>query len=235
MMDWLFMAIDTSRPHLVTDTIAWHGRVMVAAWGVLFPIGILIARFMKTTPKQNWPEKLDSQVWWHSHWIIQSCGAALVVFAVWLIWNNPGESTAAWVHRTMGWIVVSFCAVQFFAGWLRGSKGGPTEIERNGSVHGDHYDMTPRRLMFEYIHKFLGYFALLFAWTTTILGMWVANGPVWMFLTLTIWFAVLVTVFFKLQKRGLALDTYQAIWGTDPNLPGNQRKPIGLGVRRKSQ
>ncbi len=234
MMDWLFAAIDTSRAHLVSDTVAWHGRIMVAAWGILFPSGILIARFMKTTPKQNWPEKLDSQVWWHSHWIIQSCGAALVAFAVWLIWNNSGASTAAWIHRTMGWIVVSFCIVQFLAGWLRGSKGGPTEIARNGSLHGDHYDMTPRRLAFEYIHKFLGYFALLFAWTTTFLGMWVANGPIWMFIILTVWFSTLITIFAILQKHGMALDTYQAIWGPDPELPGNQRKPIGLGVQRKA-
>jgi hypothetical protein len=233
MMEWLFSSIDPSRAHLVTDAIAWHGRLMVAAWGFLFPIGILIARFLKTTPKQKWPEKLDSQVWWHSHWILQTCGAVLVLVAVWLIWSSSGDSFVAWVHRVIGWVLVSICALQLLAGWLRGSKGGPTEVDINGSVHGDHYDMTPRRLAFEYMHKSLGYFAILVAWATTFLGLWIANAPKWMFIVMISWFVVLVIVFVVLQKRGLALDTYQAIWGPDPDLPGNQRKPIGLGVRRE--
>lgn len=234
-MEWLFAAIDPSRAHLVTDAIAWHGRLMVAAWGFLFPIGILIARFMKTTPKQNWPEKLDSQVWWHSHWIIQTCGAVLVVIAVWLIWSSSGDTLAAWIHRTVGWVLVAFCATQLLAGWLRGSKGGPTEVSITGSVHGDHYDMTPRRLAFEYLHKYLGYIAIFLAWSTTFLGMWLANGPVWMFVVLGGWFLFLIGLFVIMQRKGLALDTYQAIWGPDPDLPGNRRKPIGVGIRRRTQ
>jgi len=38
------------------------------------------------------------------------------------------------------------------AGLLRGTKGGPTTVR----MQGDHYDMTPRRILFEYIHKILG-------------------------------------------------------------------------------
>jgi len=30
-------AIDPSRPHVVGFAISWHGRMMVLAWGFLFP------------------------------------------------------------------------------------------------------------------------------------------------------------------------------------------------------
>ena len=162
-------------------------------------------------------------------------GAPLVFAAVWLIWSSLGDSYAAWIHRVFGWGLVSICAMQLLAGWLRGSKGGPTEIVTNGSVHGDHYDMTPRRLAFEYFHKSLGYFAILLGWSTSFLGMWIVNGPTWMFVVLTIWFVVFIVLFTVLQKRGLALGTYQAIWSPDSDLPGNRRKPIGVGVIRKER
>ncbi len=39
-------------------------------------------------------------------------------------------------------------------------------------------------------------------------------------------------VFVVLQRAGRCIDTYQAIWGLDPSLPGNRRRPIGLGIVR---
>ncbi len=237
-MEWLLLPIDVSRAHLIPDNIAWHGRLMVIAWSVIFPSGVLIARFMKISPKQDWPNQLDNLTWWHSHWILQSLGGIAVVAALWLIWGMGDEGapvlSAVGIHHLMGWTVAGFCVLQFLAGWLRGSKGGPTHPAKDGSIHGDHYDMTPRRLAFEYLHKYLGYFALLASWVTTLLGLWVANAPVWMFLILSIWYVVLVALFVKLQRMGLAFDTYQAIWGPDPDLPGNQRKPIGFGIHRRA-
>ncbi len=233
-MEWLLASIDPSRPHELSAAVAWHGRLMVLAWAIIFPIGILIARFLKTTPKQNWPNQLDNRLWWHSHWVLQSLGGIGVAVAFYLIWGASGTSISAWIHHIIGWSVIIFCAIQFLAGWLRGSKGGPTDLAKDGSVSGDHFDMTPRRLAFEYLHKSLGYVALLLSWMTTFIGLWLANAPVWMFLVLATWFVGLIMVFAALQRRGLALDTYQAIWGPDPDLPGNRRKPIGLGIHRKS-
>ena len=63
-------------------------------------------------------------------------------------------------------------------------------------------------------------------------GLWLANGPVWMWLCLGLWWLVLAMVATVLQRRGWAIDTYQAIWGPDPLLPGNRRAPIGIGIRR---
>ena len=47
-----------------------------------------------------------------------------------------------------------------------------------------------------------------------------------------IWWLAMLGVFIWLQRAGRCVDTYQAIWGLDPNLPGNRRRPIGFGISR---
>jgi hypothetical protein len=95
--------------------------------------------------------------------------------------------------------------------------------------------MTTRRQVFEILHKLIGYALLLLAILTIVLGLWKANTPIWMWLTLLVWWAGLIAVFTLLQKRGMAVDTYQAIWGNDPAHPGNRRPPPGWGMRRFSK
>lgn len=229
---WLMTPIDTGRVHDVDFFTAWHGRLMVLAWTILFPLGVVIARFAKIMPRQNWPQETDNRTWWHSHLVAQYAGGIGVLIAVWLIWQPWSESWAATVHRILGWIVVAFCLSQFVAGWLRGSHGGPDHAAPGEPVDGDHYNMTRRREVFERWHKSVGYIALGIAFFSTLSGMWISNGPRWMWVVILAWWALLSVVFIVLQKKGLAIDTYQAIFGPDPKLPGNQKKPIGWGVRR---
>ena len=66
-------------------------------------------------------------------------------------------------------------------------------------------------------------------------GLWQANGPNWMWLSLIMWYLGLVATFAWLQAKGRAIDTYQAIWGPDPTLPGNKRPAIGIGVKTLSE
>ncbi|MEL6479736.1 MAG: cytochrome B, partial [Pseudomonadota bacterium] len=80
--------------------------------------------------------------------------------------------------------------------------------------------------------KFAGYGLLALAIYGTLSGLWLANAPVWMWLSLAVWWSALIAAFVYLQRLGMAVDTYQAIWGPDPSLPGNQRKPIGWGITR---
>jgi hypothetical protein len=119
----------------------------------------------------------------------------------------------------MGYAVLAFGAVQFIAGWLRGSKGGPTEPE----LRGDHYDMTPRRIVFEAVHKSIGYLALGLSAATILTGLWAANAPHWMWLALIVWWLVLLVAALGLQARGRHVSSYHAIWGPDPAHPGNRR------------
>ena len=233
MVEWLCAPIDATRAHEVGVLVSWHGRLMVLAWGVLLPLGVLIARFLKITPRQDWPRQLDNQTWWYGHQILQYGGGIAMLAALWLILRTPDDGVVAETHRALGWTVIGLASLQYLAGWFRGTKGGPTDPAPDGSLAGDHYDMTLRRRVFEYFHKSAGYALLLVALASVVSGMWRANAPHWMWVGLGVWWSVLVGAFVILQRRGLAIDTYQAIWGPEPLHPGNTMKPIGLGVRRR--
>ena len=92
--------------------------------------------------------------------------------------------------------------------------------------------MTRRRILFECVHKTTGYLLILLAVAAILTGRWAANAPVWMWVALAAWWSVLILAIAWLQRRGHAVDTYQAIWGPDSRHPGNNLKPIGWGIRR---
>lgn len=233
ILSWLMASIDHGRPHIVDGLISWHGRLMVVAWAVLIPMGILVARYLKITPRQKWPEELDNRTWWYSHLTIQWTATVLALIGLGLIiYKIDGISIFDTPHHTLGWFTICLLILQILAGLFRGTKGGPTYPAPDGSLRGDHFDMTLRRRIFEYTHKTSGYIALLSSMATVLTGLWAANGAVWMWLLLILWWVVLFVTAIKLQRQKLAIDTYQAIWGPNPELLGNKTKPIGFGVHR---
>jgi hypothetical protein len=203
---------------------------MVLGWGILAPLSVLIARFFKILPSQNWPKELDSKVWWRSHWVGQTVVFGLSVVGMVLV--LPLTWVASGWHGTVGYGVLVLLLLQVALGVFRGSKGGPTAPASDGSPRGHHYDMTPWRRGFEALHKALGYGLLGLAMLAILLGLWSANGPRWMWIALLIWWPVLIAAFFVMQRRGMAVDTYQAIWGADPSHPGNRLPHPNWGVRR---
>jgi hypothetical protein len=221
MIEWLLLPCDAGRPHDVGAGVAWHGRLMVIAWGVLIPTGIFVARFFKVTPRQDWPREVDNRFWWRTHLGCQYA-AGIAMLAGWgaILWSaaNPGVFV---LHRWLGIAVLSAGGLQFLAGWLRGSKGGPTEQD----MRGDHYDMTTRRHWFERIHKGVGHGSLALAATAILTGLHAANAPRWMWLAIIGWWAALGIASIVLECRGTRVLTYQAIWGPDPRHPGN--RPAG--------
>lgn len=232
-MEWLLAPIDGTRPHEVGILLSWHGRTMVLAWAFLIPGGVLMARFFKVMPGQDWPNHLDNRAWWHSHLVLQHVGAGLTAVGLALVLLETRGASNHMGHWAPGYFVVFVCLLLVLAGWLRGSKGGPTETASDGSQAGDHYDMTPRRVAFEYVHKFGGYAAVLASIAAVFTGLWHANAPRWMWVLLGLWWLFLIASFVALQRQGRALDTYQAIWGTDDRHPGNRMKPIGWGIKRR--
>lgn len=222
MLDWLFHPIDPSRPHQVAAAWAWHGRLMVVAWGFLVPTGVIAARFFKVLPRQRYPEVVDNRVWWRTHLTAQIVALILMGIGLYLVLATPdrlGSVTPfAWSHRALGWAVLWLGMMQAASGAFRGSKGGPTD--RKGP-RGDHYDMTPRRLAFEAMHKASGYAALILSMGAVLTGLWQANAPIWFWLVLTAWWVLLGVLFVLFQRRGMVMDTYAAIWGPDPSHPGN--------------
>lgn len=226
MFEWIVAPIDPTRAHEIGFAVSWHARSMVLAWGVLAPLAVLIARFFKVLPGQDWPREVDNLVWWRSHWIGQSIVLGLTAIGFSLV--LPLNLNAMSLHNWLGFVLIAFLAVQVLLGIFRGSKGGPTASD----MRGHHYDMTPWRHVFEALHKSLGYAALALAVLVILTGLWKANGPVWMWGALALWWAGLIVAFVLLQRRGMAIDTYQAIWGANPEHPGNQLPHPGWGVRR---
>ena len=226
MLDWLQLPLDAAREHNVGFVTAWHGRLMVLAWSVVLPAGVIIARFYKITPRQKWPDQLDNKAWWYSHLTLQYTGGVIMLAAIGLIWQ--ATSTSPWTaHTLLGWVAVGLGVGQFLSGWLRGTKGGPTAPGSDGTSTGDHYDMTRRRRAFEAAHKTAGYLALVMSMAAILTGFWLANAPRWMPLLWLCWLALLAGAWMTAQRRGLAADTYQAIWGPDLEHPGNRLAPNG--------
>lgn len=233
MWEWLLSPIDASRAHEVGFAISWHARSMVLGWGILAPLAVLVARFFKVMPRQDWPRQLDNQTWWRGHWIGQTFVLGLSILGLALVMPPSwGEMS---LHRWMGYSVLVAVVAQVALGLARGTKGGPTAPAEDGTLRGDHYDMTPRRRAFEVAHKTLGYGVLLLAASTILMGLWESNGPRWMWLVLAVWWSTLVLVFGIFQKRGMAVNTYQAIWGTDSVHPGNTQLLSGYETQQSDK
>ena len=221
MLDWLFAPIDAGRIHDVGFYLSWHARLMVFAWAFCIPLGIIAARFFKIWPGQDWPQTLDNKTWWHLHRTLQYSACALTTVALGLILMAPREHVLPGLHRGFGWTLLALVSAQIVGAILRGTKGGPTALHRDGSLRGDHYDRTLRRRAFEAVHKAMGYSALLLSVGTIVSGLWQSNAPRWMWIVLGLWWSFIAVLYVVLQMRGFAMSSYHAIWGTDENLPGN--------------
>jgi hypothetical protein len=241
IIGWLFTPLSGSSEHHIAMAIAWHGRLMVLGMGFLMPIVVIVARFYKITPQQDWPRQLDNPFWFvtHRRWgyaigAIVAGGLACVLASErgGLIWDS--------LHTALGWLVIVLVAIQVASAYWRGTHGGPVDPftrQRRPPVQwpGDHFSMTRRRIVFEYVHKIAGY-ALLAATLVAIpSGLVAVDAPRWMPIAMVLWWIVVLGVFVWLQVAGRCADTYQAIWGIEPDLPGNhRRRPIGIGIVRRS-
>ncbi|MEO0379850.1 MAG: cytochrome b561 domain-containing protein [Pseudomonadota bacterium] len=145
MLDWLLSSITPEAPHAVGFAVSWHGRFMVLAWGILAPMAVVFARYFKVMPGQDWPRELDNLTWWRAHWIGQVVVLCLSVTALILV--LPLEFSVDNLHGLLGCGVLVGLTVQVLLGIFRGSKGGPTDLAKYGSLQGDHYDMTLRPLI----------------------------------------------------------------------------------------
>jgi len=231
-MDWLLSSIDPARGHEVGFALSWHARFMVLAWGVIVPAAIFAARYFKILPSQNWPQELDTRTWWQAHWMGQAVAYCLSMVGFGLILWAEDVQAQSILHRGLGYTVLGAGLFQIGLGYSRGSKGGPTAPAPDGSLRGDHYDMTPWRLMFETLHRLVGYSALCLAVAAIVSGMWAANAPNWMWIVIIGYWIVLLIAAAYCQVQGWAMDTYQAIWGADPALPGNKIPMTGWATQR---
>jgi hypothetical protein len=231
---WLLTPLSGDSVHEITHAVSWHARLMVLSWGLLLPLGVMVARFLKIMPKQDWPRQLDNKTWWRIHLTTQKLGVLIACVGGYLVAGEHVTSkhpSLSQLHDYAGWVIVVMGLLQAIGGILRGSKGGPTEA----CLRGDHYDMSRRRRLFETAHKVMGYGALLLAVCTILLGLIITDAPRWMVCVLSVWWLCLIVSFMCLQNNGWCVDTYQAIWGDSLEHPGNQLPPAGWGSHRHTQ
>jgi hypothetical protein len=239
LIHWLATPINGASDHAIATPLAWHGRLMVLAMGLLTPPLIMVARFFKIMPRQDWPRQLDNPFWFITHRRLGHVVGAIVVVAMAFVLVERGwESPADNVHAVAGWLAVLLVLVQLIGSWLRGTHGGPvdpfTRKPRPRELwRGDHFGMTRRRIIFEHVHKGAGYLLLALTVLALCTGLIAADAPRWMPTALGVWWFMMAAIFVSLQRAGRCIDTYHAIWGLDPNLPGNRRRPIGFGIVRQ--
>jgi hypothetical protein len=199
------------------DPFLVHGIMMAIAWLVLLPAGVLIARFFKVTRNQDWPNQLDSQLWWLCHRWLNYTGIGLATLGALLIWTSQDGPQLVSLHGQLGLSTLALGWLQVISGWLRGTKGGPTDAGADpadpSTWRGDHFDMTPRRRLFEAWHKHVGYLALMLAVPSVWLGLMSIAAPAW--LQALPWLAALVFagLFLRFRLEGRWVDTHAAIWG----------------------
>jgi len=255
-LEWLLSPISGATDHDPSSGTYLHGRLMVLAWGFLVPVGILLSRFYKVTPGQDWPRVLNNPFWFNSHRAFAYGAGVLMLAAVVVIVLEDPRPPWRSFHAGIGWCVVIAGWLQLLSSHLRGAMGGPTQpgtpvplrnwqwsqVPRaaDGSGPridwpGDHYNMLRTRVVFEVLHKVCGYGLLAVSALTLVTGLLAADALNWMWVALLLWWLVCAAVFIVLQHQGQAIDCYQAIWGIDEALPGNRMKPIGWwGIRRYS-
>ena len=107
VVDWLLLPLINLGEKTIPDNIAWHGRIMVLAWGVAMPIALLLARYYKVTPRQNWPQELDNRFWWDGHRLLNYATVAFSIAGASLVWSTTYYSGAARdLHACLGWSIV---------------------------------------------------------------------------------------------------------------------------------
>lgn len=213
------------RSGTLTTAMAVHGTLMIMAWGALLPLGGIVARYFKVTPRQRYPVELDNPFWWVWHRGLQYGGIAVATIALGVILSET-HGRFDTPHAWCGLTVMSVGWLQVASALLRGSKGGPTDegarVDNPGTWRGDHYDMTARRRLFEGWHKRAGWAVLALAAVTMLLGADLAGAPTWLFGVLGLLGAALLLAVVDGHARHRWIDTYLALWGSDPSHPGNR-------------
>jgi len=219
-----------------------HGLLMAIAAGVLLPLAVLVARYFKILPGQDWPRELNRRFWWFSH-LTLAYGACIALVAGYLLIVGSFEYDDQHLlhpHAWIGWLSAAMVIAMFLNGWQRGSAGGPGKPApgTRGPLHGvagDHYDMTAHRRWFESSHKLLGYSLLLVLIAAVVSGLSHANAPRWTLVALAGWWVLLLLLALRWEHQGRCVDGYQAVWGPGMDHPGNRIPTIGWGSRRHSE
>jgi hypothetical protein len=242
LWSWLVEPLRAASPAGLPSPLRLHGLLMAVSTGVMMPLAVLISRYFKILPSQDWPRELNRRFWWFSH-LVLAYGASLAAAAALVLafLSHPEDADhLAHGHAWVGWLSVAMLLTLLANGWQRGTTGGPGKPAPGtlGPLHGvagDHYDMTARRRWFERTHKLLGYLLLAVLFIALLSGLWHASAPRWMLILLAAWWIMLLLLALRWERQGRCIDGYQATWGPSMAHPGNRIPELGWGSRRYSE
>ncbi|PIA36449.1 hypothetical protein AQUCO_03400374v1 [Aquilegia coerulea] len=111
-----------------------HGILNVVSWGIMLPLGIIIARYMKVF------QSLDP-AWFHLHRFCQSL-AFVIGVAGWvtgMILGSQSQGIRHAAHGNIGIVLFSFATLQVFLGFFRLDKDHKYRVYWNIYHHGVGY------------------------------------------------------------------------------------------------
>ncbi|KAI7748104.1 hypothetical protein M8C21_026114 [Ambrosia artemisiifolia] len=111
-----------------------HGILNAVSWGILFPVGIIIARYLRAFPSAD-------PAWFYLHAFCQVSGYAIGV-AGWgtgLKLGSDSKGVTYSAHRNIGIALFSLATVQVFALFLRPNKDHKFRFYWNIYHHGIGY------------------------------------------------------------------------------------------------
>ncbi|QCE11405.1 cytochrome b561 and DOMON domain-containing protein At4g12980-like [Vigna unguiculata] len=161
-----------------------HGILNAVSWGVLFPLGVMIARYMRSFPSAD-------PAWFYIHVGCQISAYAIGV-AGWgtgMKLGSQSEGVQYSVHRNLGIALFCFATLQIFALFLRPVKTHKYRYIWNAYHHCIGYTVV----ILGIINIFRG-FSILHPeqkWKTTYIGVLIALGVVALFLEVITWIIVL--------------------------------------------
>ncbi|KAL3141585.1 hypothetical protein ABBQ32_004827 [Trebouxia sp. C0010 RCD-2024] len=159
-----------------------HGILMVTGFGILIPIGVLVARTLKP---------LDP-LWFHLHRTIQALGLCLGLagFGLGLHLGDQGGGQAEYDHKAIGYAVVAGGLVQLLFGVARAQKG------------------SSWRLQWAWFHRLLGASIVILAAVNVFLGLHIGKPTgTHKFVA---GYSALLAVILALAVLGTAVNEYRA-------------------------
>ncbi|CAH1431962.1 unnamed protein product [Lactuca virosa] len=113
-----------------------HGILNAVSWGILFPVGVIIARYLRTFPSAD-------PAWFYLHAFCQVSAYAIGVagWATGLKLGSESKGVTYNTHRSIGIALFSLATVQIFALFLRPNKDHKFRFYWNIYHHGIGYSI----------------------------------------------------------------------------------------------
>ncbi|XP_020237968.1 cytochrome b561 and DOMON domain-containing protein At4g12980 [Cajanus cajan] len=197
----------TAKVDAVTTKKNIHGILNAVSWGVLFPLGVIIARYLRTFPSAD-------PIWFYLHAGCQVSAYAIGV-AGWATGLKLGSESVGIQysnHRNIGITLFCFATLQIFALFLRPVKEHKYRYIWNIYHHGIGYSV----IILGIVNIFLGFNILNpeKKWKSTYSAVLIALGALAVVLEVITWIVVLK------RKSNKSTKTY--------NNGENRQQPLNM-------